>query len=55
MDRTSVLIERATYETKAAAINQERRAEESQLQQLKIRLQGKMREAEEREQEQSAA
>ena len=55
MDRISTLFEWASYETKAAAISQERRAEESQLEQLKIRLYDKIRETEEREQGKTAA
>jgi len=55
MDRTSTLFDWPTYEAKAAAISQERRTEELQLEQLKVRLHGKMREAEEREQAQTAA
>ena len=55
MDRISTLFDWATYQTKAAAISQERRAEELQLEQLKIRLYDKMRETEEREQGQTAA
>jgi hypothetical protein len=43
------------YEVKAASIVYERRSEDLQLEQLRIRLQKKMREAEERESSPTAA
>lgn len=56
MDRSNTLSEWRSYEAKAASISHERRAEEMQLEQLKIRLHNIMRAAEQHEQQvQSAA
>jgi hypothetical protein len=43
------------YEVKAASITHERRSEDLQLEQLRVRLQKKMREAEQRESAPTAA
>jgi hypothetical protein len=45
VDRADSRSEWSAYETKAAAINQERRSEELQLEKLKLRLNGKLQEA----------
>jgi hypothetical protein len=55
MDRTSSSLEWIPYEVKAASISQERRVEDVQLEQLKIRLDNRMREIEDRKREQAAA
>jgi hypothetical protein len=55
MELTKALNEWTPYETKAALIIHERRAEEAQLEQLQIRLRNKMREAELRAGEETAA
>jgi hypothetical protein len=47
MDSTSRSSNWTPYEVKAASITYERRTEDIQLEQLRIRLQKKMREAEE--------
>ena len=44
MDRADKRSEWSAYETKAAAIHQERRSEELQLEKLKLRLNGKLQE-----------
>lgn len=55
MTSTSRSAERTPYEMKAATIAYERRTEDMQLEQLKIRLQKKMREEEDRESSPTAA
>jgi len=55
MDLTSQSAKWTPYEVKAASILYERRSEDLQLEQLRIRLQKKMREAEDRVSEPSAA
>lgn len=55
MDTTSQYPKWTPYEVKAASILYERRTEDLQLEQLRIRLQKKMREAEDRVAESSAA
>jgi hypothetical protein len=45
MDRKDSRSEWSAYEAKAAAINQERRSEEVQLERLKLRLHHKLQEA----------
>jgi hypothetical protein len=55
MHSTSPTTKWTPYEAKAAAIIYERRSEDLQLEQLRIRLQKKMREAEIRESSLSAA
>jgi hypothetical protein len=48
MDSTNQTTKWTPYEVKAASIIYERRSEDLQLEQLRIRLQKKMREAEDR-------
>jgi hypothetical protein len=48
MDSTSHTLEWTPYETKAASITYERKTEVLQLEQLRIRLHKKMREAEDK-------
>jgi hypothetical protein len=55
MHSTSQATKWTPYEVKAASITYERRSEDLQLEQLRIRLQKKMREAEDRESAPSAA
>ena len=44
MDRADKRSEWSAYETRAAAVHQERRSEELQLEKLKLRLNGKLQE-----------
>jgi hypothetical protein len=55
MHATSQGTQWTPYEVKAASITHERRSEDLQLEQLRVRLQKKMREAEERESAPTAA
>jgi hypothetical protein len=55
MHATSQATQWTPYEVKAASITYERRSEDLQLEQLRVRLQKKMREAEERESAPTAA
>jgi hypothetical protein len=55
MDSTSQYAKWMPYEVKAASILYERRTEDLQLEQLRLRLQKKMREAENRPVESPAA
>ena len=55
MDSTSQYPKWTPYEVKAASILYERRTEDLQLEQLRLRLEKKMREAEDRIAESSAA
>jgi hypothetical protein len=55
MHSTSQTTKWTPYEVKAASIVHERRSEDLQLEQLRIRLQKKMREAEDRASAPSAA
>ena len=55
MHATSQATQWTPYEVKAASITHERRSEDVQLEQLRVRLQKKMREAEQRESAPTAA
>ena len=55
MHSTSLTTKWTPYEAKAAAITYERRTEDLQLEQLRVRLQKKMQEAEVRESSPAAA
>ena len=55
MEPVKTSVEWIPYETRAALITHERRAEDLQLEQLRIRLHNKMREVEMRASEETAA
>jgi len=55
MHATSQAMKWTPYEVKAASITYERRSEDLQLEQLRVRLQKKMQEAEQRESAPTAA